>query len=62
MKIKTIQEVLKEYTIELKSETRNVIVYTCKRTSQKNKLTSATTRLNAYSNADTQNNFSCRKD
>jgi hypothetical protein len=45
--MKTIQEVLNEYRVELKSTNRHVTVYTCKRLSQKNKLIIPVTSLNA---------------
>lgn len=54
--MKTIQEVLNEYSIELKSEKRHATVYTCKKVLQENKSTTSPKRK-VFSNATQQNDL-----
>lgn len=51
MEIKTIQEVLKEYSVELKSENSKVSIYACKNLLHTSKLSAHSARSTVFRKA-----------
>jgi hypothetical protein len=57
MEMKTIQEVLKEYSVELKSADAKASIYACKRLLNETNLTAPAARLKAFQNATRQSDL-----
>jgi hypothetical protein len=57
MEMKKIQEVLNEYSIELKSADRHITVYACKRVEQKNKSKVSVKRSATFCDTTQQSNL-----
>jgi hypothetical protein len=57
MEIKKIQEILNEYSVELKSADQHITTYVCKKVGEKNKLKVSAKQLDTFCNTNHRSNF-----